>query len=147
VEIELRGAAQLVALAKRLRDAPKELRSKLYIGINRAAKPLKNEVKKSARERLPKKGGLNKRVAGTKIATKRRVSGNSAGVRLVGTSGYDIGSINRGRVRHLTYGHKPWKNQTVVKGFWTDPLVEGGPKVRDEIQEVMDTVATKLGGG
>lgn len=146
MEIELRGAAQLVALAKRLRSASKELRSDLYRGINRAAKPLKNEVKKSARTILPKRGGLNRRVAGTKIATKRRVTGNSAGVRLVGTSGYDIGSINRGRVRHKTYGHKPWVSQTVPKGFWTDPLVAGAPRVRDEIQDVMDTVANKLRG-
>lgn len=146
MEIELRGAAQLVALAKRLRSATKDLRSELYRGINRAAKPLKNDVKKSARERLPKRGGLAKRVSLTKIATKRRVTGNSAGVRLVGTSGYDIGSINRGRVRHLTFGHKPWVNQTVPKGFWTDPLVAGAPRVQGEIQEVMDTVADKLRG-
>jgi hypothetical protein len=147
VEVEIRGAAQLRELAKRLRGAAKDLRSELYRGINRAAKPLKNDVKKSARDRLPHRGGLAKRVSLTKIATKRRMSGNSAGVRLVGTSGYDIGSINRGRVRHLTYGHKPWVNQIVTPGFWTDPLIEGGPKVRDEIQDVMDTVAKKLGGG
>lgn len=146
MEIEIQGAEQLVALAKRLRDAPKELRSELYRGINRAAKPLKNEVKKSARERLPRKGGLNKKIAGTKIATKRRVTGSSAGVRLVGTSGYDIGSINRGRVRHLTFGHKPWVNQTVRKGFWTDPLVAGAPQVQGEIQEVMDVIADELRG-
>lgn len=146
MEIKLRGAEQLVALAKRLRDASKELRSDLYRGINRAVKPLKNEVKASARSILPKKGGLNKRVAATKIATKRRVTGNVAGVRLVGTSGYDIGSINRGRVRHKTFGHKPWVNQMVPKGFWSDPLNAGAPKVREEVQDVMDTIADKLGG-
>ena len=147
MEVELRGAEQLVALAKRLKAAPKELRSELYRGINRAAKPLKNDVKASARKRLPRKGGLNKKIAGTKIATKRRVSGDSAGVRLVGTSGYDIGSINRGRIRHLTYGHKPWVNQVVPKGFWTDPLVAGAPKVQAEVQDVMDTITKQLGAG
>jgi hypothetical protein len=145
VQIELRGAEQLVALAKRLKTATKELRSDLYRGINRAAKPLKNNVKKSARERLPKKGGLNRHIAGTKIATKRRVTGKYAGVRLVGTSGYDIGSINRGRVRHLTFGREPWVNQVVQKGFWSDPLAAGAPDVRDEVQEVMDDIAKKLG--
>lgn len=146
MEIELRGAEQLVALAKRLRDAPKELRSELYIGINRAAKPLKNEVKKSARDRLPHRGGLNKRIAATKIATKRRVTGGGAGVRLIGTSGYDVQSINRGRVRHKTFGHKPWVNQTVPAGFWTDPLVAGAPRVQDEIQDVMDKIADEIAG-
>lgn len=146
MEVELRGAEQLVALAKRLRDAPKELRSELYIGINRAAKPLKNDVRKSAQDRLPKSGGLAKKISETKIATKRRITGGGAGVRLIGTSGYDIGSINRGRVRHKTFGHKPWVNQAVTKGFWTDPLVAAAPRVRDEIQDVMDKIADEIGG-
>lgn len=147
MDLEIRGAEQLVALAKRLRNAPKELRSALYGGINRAAKPLKVDIKKSATKVLPGRGGLNRRVAASKIETKRRMSGAAAGVRLVGTSGYDIGSIDRGRVRHKTFGHEPWVNQTVTPGFWTDPIVAGAPKVKDEIQDVMDDIAKQLGAG
>lgn len=145
MEIKLRGAEQLVDLAKRLRSAPKDLRLEMYRGINRAAKPIKNEVKASARKNLPKSGGLAKHIAGTKIATKRRVTGRSAGVRLVGRSGYDIGSINRGRVRHLTFGHGPWVNQRVEPGFWSKPIVAAAPRVQQEIQDAMDVIERKLG--
>lgn len=144
--VRIEGAEQLTLLARKLRDATKELRSELYRGINRAAKPLKQDVRESALKILPSRGGLAKRVAKSKIATKRRMSGVGAGVRLVGTSGYDIGSINRGRVRHLTYGHQPWVNQTVPTGFWTQPLTAGAPKVAKEIQEVMDDLTNKIIG-
>lgn len=144
--VRIEGAEQLQLLARKLRDATKDLRSELYRGINRAAKPLKQDVRKSALVRLPSSGGLAKRVAKSKIATKRRTSGASVGIRLVGTSGYDIGSINRGRVRHLTYGHQPWVNQTVPAGFWTEPLTAGGPKVAAEIQDVMDDITQKIIG-
>lgn len=146
MEVHIEGAEQLVLLARKLRDATRELRSELYRGINRAAKPLKEDVRKAAKDRLPHRGGLGTRVAKSKIQTRRRVSGNSAGVRLVATSGYDIGSINRGRVRHLTYGHQPWVNQTVPRGFWTDPLTAGGPQVAAEIQQVMDDITQKIVG-
>lgn len=146
MEVRIEGAEQLRLLARKLRDATKELRSDLYRGINRAVKPLKQDVRESALKILPKGGGLAKRVAKSKITTKRRVSGAGAGVRLVGRSGYDIGSINRGRVRHLTYGHEPWVNQAVPAGFWTQPLTAGGPKVAAEIQEVMDDITQKIIG-
>lgn len=146
MQIHIEGAEQLVLLAKKLRDASKELRSELYRGINRATKPLKEDVRKAARTRLPHRGGLGARVAKSKIVTKRRAVGAGAGVRLIGTSGYDIGSIDRGRVRHLSWGHQPWSNQTVPKGFWTEPLTAGGPRVRPEIQQVMDDVTAKIVG-
>lgn len=144
--VRIEGAEQLVLLARKLKDAPKELRSELYRGLNRVTKPLKQDARKAAMQRLPSRGGLGKRVARSKIVTKRRVSGGGAGVRIVATSGYDIGSINRGRVRHPTYGHQPWVNQTVPSGFWTEPLTAGAPKVAAEIQEVMDNVTQKIIG-
>lgn len=146
MQVHIEGAEQLVLLAKKLRDATRELRSELYRGINRAAKPLKEDVRKAARERLPHRGGLGARVAKSKISAKRKASGAGAGIRLVGTSGYDIGSINRGRVRHLSWGHQPWSNQTVPNGFWTEPLTAGGPKVAKEIQQVMDGITAKIVG-
>lgn len=144
--VRIEGAEQLVFLARKLRDAPRDLRSELYRGINRAAKPLKADVKKAALAKLPHSGGLGRRIAKTKIQARRRVSGSGAGVRMVATSGYDIGSINRGRVRHKTFGHQPWVNQTVPKGFWTEPITAGAPQVRREIQQAMDNVTAKIIG-
>jgi hypothetical protein len=52
--------------------------------------------------------------------------------------------IDRGRVRHLTYGHKPWVLQDVRKGWFTDPLEAGAPEVRKDLTAAMDTVARKI---
>lgn len=147
ISVRVRNTHDFSALARRLRGASKELRSELYRGINRATKPLKEDVRDAARRRLPRSGGLGRRVASSKITTKRRATGNNAGIKIVATSGYDIGSINRGRVRHLTYGHLPWSDQAVQPGFWTEPLVAGAPAVRRELGRVMDDVAKKISRG
>lgn len=148
IRLSTRGAEKLGRLARALKEhGDKALRSELYRAINRATKPLKAAVRKSAMDRLPRGGGLNKRVARSKIVTKRRMTGKNAGVRIVGASGYDIGSINRGRVRHLTYGHLPWHDQAVAPGFWTEPLVAGAPKVRRELNQALNTIARKIERG
>lgn len=145
--IKIRRTQDFTRLAQRLQGANRELRAELYKAINRATRPLKEDVRGSAYWRLPKSGGLNKRIAESKIVTKRRMSGKNAGVRIVGTSGYDIGSINRGRVRHLTFGHLPWHNQAVKPGFWTDPLKKGAPAVRREIDQAVKDIAKQIERG
>jgi hypothetical protein len=147
ITIRVRNTKDFTALARRLQSASRELRSELYKAINRATRPLKEDVRGAAYWRLPKKGGLNKRISTSKIVTKRRMSGNNAGVRIVGSSGYDIGSINRGRVRHLTFGHLPWSDQAVKPGFWTEPLMKGAPAVRKEIDEAMKRIARDVEKG
>jgi hypothetical protein len=145
--IRIRHTQDFTALARRLQGASRDLRSELYRAINRATLPAKEDVRGSAYWRLPKSGGLNRRVAESKIVTKRRMSGKNAGVRIVGTSGYDIGSINRGRVRHLTFGHLPWRDQAVTPGFWTDPLKAIAPQVRREIDEAVKRIANQIEKG
>lgn len=144
--VKVEGANKFTELARRLKTYGdgKTLRAEFYKGINRAAKPLKDDVRKAARERLPHRGGLAQRVASSRITVTRRMTGNAAGVSIKGTNGYDIGSIDRGRVRHLVYGHKPWVNQMVKSGFWTDPLEAGAPAVREELEKVMEDVANKI---
>jgi hypothetical protein len=145
--VRVDGAKRFTALAKRLKAYnDKALRSEFYKGISRAAKPLIADVRASFRDRLPKRGGLAERVAKSKISAKRRMSGRSAGVRIVGTNNYDLGSINRGRVRHLVYGHKPWINQKVQSNTWTDPLEAGAPVVEAQLEQVMYDVARKIQG-
>jgi len=145
--IRVTNTRDFTALARRLRHASKESRQELYKAINRATRPAKQAVRLSATERLPHRGGLNKRVASSKIVTRRRMSGKYAGIRIVGTSGYDIGSINRGRVRHLTFGHLPWSNQAVKPGFWTEPLVALRPEIRRELDEAVTRIGKQIERG
>lgn len=146
--VRVEGVDQFTQLARRLKaQDSKALRTEFYRGINRATKPVIADIRQTAKTELPRRGGLGKRVARSKITTKRRMSGKSAGVRVVGTSGYDIRSIDRGRVRHLTWGRKPWVNQKVRPGFWTTPVREGEPVARASIVRVMDDIARKIEKG
>jgi hypothetical protein len=65
-------------------------------------------------------------------------------VRVKGASDMDIGSMNRGRLRHLTYGHRPWRNQKVRAGWFDDSLTVEADKVRGEIVRAVDELGRKL---
>lgn len=146
--IQVEGVQVFTALARALKTyGDKGLRSEFYAGINSSTKPLIADVRTSAINRLPSKGGLGPRVAKSKITTKRRMSGKAAGVRISGASTYDLRSIDRGRVRHPVFGHPPWVNQKVKPGFWTEPLQAGAPQVRRALEKVLNDIARKLGGG
>lgn len=140
------GAEALAALGKRLKGAPKELRSELTKAITKTVAPLKKAAKQSAADRLPQKGGLGKRVARTTLRHKRKNTGRDVGIRIEAQTNAvkDPLRIDRGRAKHPTYGHKPWVLQDVRKGWFTDPLEDGVSEVRQGLIAAMDTVARKI---
>lgn len=143
--VRVEGVRRFTYLARKLKRIDnKKLRADFYAGINRAGKPLIASVRVSFAERLPKSGGLAARVAKSKISTKRRMTGRGAGIRIVGTDRYDLSSINRGRVRHLTFGHKPWFSQAVTPKTFDEPLEAGAPAARAQLEKVMDDIAHEL---
>jgi hypothetical protein len=49
-------------------------------------------------------------------------------------------------VRHLTWGHLPWRDQTITPRWFSDRMEEiADTKVRDDILDAIDTTARKLG--
>lgn len=93
------------------------LKGKRKDGKPRKARP------RSRKKRIP----LNQYVAKHKIVTKVNLAGKSIGVRIIGSKAksgkqVDLESINKGEVRHPTYGHKPWVAQKVEPGFFDKPL-------------------------
>lgn len=148
MSIEAQGGDQLVALAKRLKAAPKELRSGFTKAITKAVVPLKKAAKDAARDRLPQHGGLARRVAKTTLRHKRKATGAGAGIRIEANTNAvkDPLRLDRGRAKHPTYGHKPWVFQDVRKGWFTDPMQEGAPVVRQELTTVMDDIARQIEG-
>lgn len=144
--IEVQGGEKLVALAKRLKGAPKELRGELTKAITKSLQPLKAAAKKSAVEKLPRRGGLGKRVAKTTLRHKRKATGRGAGIRIEAQPNAvkDPLRIDRGRVRHPTYGRRPWVLQDVRKSWFTEPMREGAPAVQRELIQAMDDIARKI---
>lgn len=147
VDLRVEGAEQLEALARRLKEiGGKDLRRALLRGIERAVKPVKAAALVSARESLPRKGGLNERVAKSRLSTKRRLSGQDVSVRLV-ASGGDLRRLDEGRVRHPVFGHrKVWVTQEVQPGWFSRPAEAAAPLVRQELLAVFDDVREQIRG-
>ena len=156
MSVEVVGVEQLQALARDLKAAGnKGLRRELSRGIQRAAKPLKVGAKEAALEELPRAGGLAERVASSKFSTRTRLGTRSPSIRIVGagdtseSSGksLDLNSLDRGRIRHLTYGRRPWQNQAIEPLWFSHRMEEiADTTVRADILKAMSNVADKLGG-
>jgi hypothetical protein len=127
----IKGTNDFLALSKALKDAGETgLRRELHAAMRQAAKPLLPKVKDAARASLPKRGGLNARIAKAPLRTQVRTGAKTAGVRIVGTK-VDP-RINTGRVYHPVFGRKPGVVQQVpaAAGYFDKTLSEGGPAVR-----------------
>lgn len=146
MDMRIRGGEQLVRVSKALKGAPKDLRSELTKGITRAVKPLKKAAKDEAKASLPRRGGLGRQVARTKLPHRRRASGQAAGLRVLAQPGAvkDPRRIDRGRVRHPTFGRRPWVLQDVKPGWFTRPMTEGSPTVRRELLQVMHDIERRI---
>jgi hypothetical protein len=168
VNVQLAGdVAQLRAVGKALREAAdKEQKRELYKAVQRATKPIKEEIKQSAIDTLPKSGGLNVWASKIKIKTKQSYNGRCPGVtiagamnnkaavsgrgrgrkkvhaRKFGTVGAtaDLQAINAGRVMHPVFGHGPLVGlQMVTPGFWDRPLTGvTAQRAKREIRAAME---------
>ena len=143
MSVEVRGAEQLAELSKRLKQlGDKDLQRELSKGITQAMKPVRPALRKSARETLPRKGGLNKRVARAKITTRR----NRQGVRLqAGGPRSQVDELDKGRFRHPVFGDRSeWVYQPVKPGWWTRPTDDLRDDVQRELFAVMNRIAKKI---
>jgi hypothetical protein len=146
VSVEIRGAEQLAALSKALKDAgEKDLQRELSKAITAAVKPVKPAVQKSARRILPKRGGLAARVAKASITTRKRSGPRIAGVRVVATSRDSLRQIDRGFIRHPVFGNRErWVTQRVQPGWFTEPTEAMRDDVQRALIKAMNDVAKKL---
>lgn len=93
---------------------------------------VRERIKAVAVATLPETGGLGDWVAGTRITAQVTLKGRDAGVRMRGGrnskgSRSDIRAIDRGRVRHPSWGRRgrgEWHTQDVVPGFFTDTAAQ-----------------------
>lgn len=146
VDVRVKGADQLVALAAAAKAVDSQLRKDLLKGIRLAAKPVTEDLKESARENLPAEGGLNEFTASARFAVRTRATGKQAGVRIAATNkGHDIEATNKGAFRHPVYGNrKNWVLQRIAGGWWDKGAEKSEDRVRREVLEVMDGIAKRI---
>lgn len=149
---QVKGAEDFLRLSKALKAAGrKQLRKDLNKGLRDAAKPLIAQTRASARDRLPKAGGLNDLVAKTPQRVQIR-TGATAGVRIVVVqSRSGARRANRGILRHPVFAdpNKPrdewtWVDQKVNSEWFDGPLREGAPLVIPRLTAAMQTVADRV---
>lgn len=153
-DFEITGAEEFQFLSRRLKDAGtkgKGLRKELYTQIRKAAKPLRDEVKKAERADLPHAGGYAAEVARSPITTVPHSTGDSIGVTLKQRGNgktRDLQAMDDGLIRHPLFGNRDhWYSQDIPKGIWSDTLSnsESVETVRKEIIQAMNKTAKKIG--
>jgi hypothetical protein len=128
-DVSTRGARDFLTVSKHLKAAGETgCASSSTRRSPLAAKPLIPLVREAARRDLPKKGGLNERIAAKPYRVQARTGVNTAGVRIVGSK-VDPRINDQGRIAHPVFGHKPNVVQydPAAKGYFDQTLERAAP--------------------
>jgi hypothetical protein len=141
--VDVRGEEDFARLAAALKNAAnKDLRRELNKGLNSAAKPFIQAVRAEARQRLPRRGGLNETVAKSRISVRKSAK---TGIRVqAGGRRSQLDRVNAGRVRHPVFNTGVWIDQAVTPGFWDDPAQDLGPTVVKEGRDAVGRVLAEI---
>lgn len=146
LSFKVTGGNRAHALGKRLKAlGDQDLEKQLRAGISRALKPATQAVKQSVPEYMP--SGYAPVLA---AALQLRVSNVSGGLRITGQAKgrprpRRVTALNQGTVRHPLWGDRNhWYVTKARAGFFDEPLRKQQPKIRAELDKVLDEVAAKL---
>jgi hypothetical protein len=145
-DFTIKGAEDFLRLSKALKAAGRtEMRKTLHKGMKDAVKPLVPKARASARNTLPKAGGLNKLVASASIRPQVRTGRNAYGVRVVVGNKAGARATNRGLIRHPVFGNREvWKDQKVPAGWFDDVMEAGVPGVRADVERALARVVDDI---
>ena len=160
MSLKVEGGEQLRALAVELKAGDRALWLATARNLRAIAKPAAAAVQAEERRVLPKRGGLNEKVANTKIGVRITTGRRSAGVRLVQGKkvipGFVGGANDTGLVRHPNRGGPKfseerrdkaggWSTTRVPTGWWERPLLAMAPEAMVAMRKAMDEAARVAG--
>lgn len=135
------ATTELPLLAARLKAAGAGgIKLQMVRALRAAAKPVVDDLKVAAAADLPKRGGLNMKVAGQPIKVSVRTTGASAGVSVRA----QYTKTNKGSWRHPVFGNtNVWVTQTYgpAKGWFDKTAEKGAPAAQVEMAAVLELVA------
>lgn len=153
VDFKMEGAGQLADLAKRCKQVgDKEITKELYSGLNRAVKPVKDDIKRAMPDHLPDRYAAEL-ARSLRVQTRRRTGRRNPALYIVGKAKTkrgaerDLASLNRGRLRHPLFGMRGrghWFDQRVRPDWWDHPILRGERQIQAELMRTMDSVLRKL---
>jgi hypothetical protein len=153
LSIQVRGAFQLSRTARKIREAGrKDLPRQMTKALTRTVKPLTVAVKASLPGYMPDRYAavLGKDL---RLRTKIQTRGDGAGLRITGhaptrSDERDVKALESGILRHPLYGNRGWwYAQRITPGFFSEPISEGAPVVRAELNRVIAEFLQKITKG
>lgn len=148
-DFAVQGRDELVRLGEQLRaagnsDGAKSIQNALRKEVREITKRTRQNIKRSALQNLPSKGGLNRWAASMPGATTN-LRGRATSVRIsMKKSGHDIAALNRGRLRHPLFGNRrSWHGQDIEPGFFTDVIEGEAPELRRQILHAIRAAAQR----
>ncbi|MFD7978895.1 hypothetical protein [Streptomyces sp. NPDC059071] len=166
--VQIHGTGQLIELSRRLKAAGgPRLKANYVRRIRRAGEPLKNDMQQTIRNlpisAEPRKAGSRggpsptKRPLRATIAEAVRLSvrtGSNPGARvwidrsaLPSDLKFMPEAMNKpnGRIRHPVFGNKKrWVNQWTTPLWWDKVVRQHTPRMRAEVEKVIDDVRRSL---
>ena len=141
-DFEIRGSQDLATLAKRLKDAGRnDLRKELLKGVRESGADTVLEIRASALEHLPRRGGLAAKVAAEKASMRASYAASGARVSLRRKRGR---GLNAGRLRHPVHGNREvWVQQPVNQNWFDDPIRDAAPDISRKIEAVFERICDK----
>jgi len=153
------GSVWVLVRTLRHLEADKTVLKAVAAELRKPVPVVRTRIKHAALATLPAGGGLNAWVAATRITAAVELKGRAAGLRMRGgrrsvsdlrghthSSQSDIRAIDRGRVRHPSWGRRfrgQWFTQTVPEGFFTKTAAEA-PEWDAAIQAGMDKAVSTV---
>lgn len=145
MDLRVTGADELSAVARRVRAAGGGLSGEFRTGLQRAAAPAAAAARRAAAEELPQRGGLAERVAGGTFTAKVRAGVGSAELTVTADAGMDLSAMDRGRLRHPTYGRPgSWVTQSIPPGWFTKRMEAEADRVVEPVVKAALDLLEKL---
>jgi len=146
------GTDELALLGKRLRQAKdKTLTAELRKGLTKGMAPLSSLIKAASPNYMPA-GYEQTFAASLQFRTSVRTTGRSAAVDLRAwadgrTKRRRVRQLNKGTLRHKSWGKPPWHRQFIRVGFFSDPAAVAADDIRTEAQQAIHRVGQKITKG
>ena len=147
-------ARSLNAVAVRLREIGSEgLARELQRNVGRAVDPLKTRIPAALRPHLPDRyadelGGELKVTRSTSLGGAGDTAQVTVLARTTGTKRRKLAQSDAGILFHPVFGdRRDWREQAVQPGWFTDPVEESVPAVREAVEQALDNVIGKAAGG
>lgn len=147
--MSINASEQLRASAARLKAAGATgVKTAMVRQLRAAAKPVAADIQQSARDSLPRKGGMNTYVAAKKPTISVRTVGRQAGVRIKysGPGRYS----NQSGWRHPVFAPRGSKKKWATtdfpsaEGWWERGGEKSTPRALVQMRAVLDEVAAEI---